>query len=122
MPVIAIVGASSDRNKFGNKAVRAYLRQGWTVHPVHPAGGEIEGCPVSTSLSEVSGPLDRIALYLPPRFGLAVLDQAAAIEHADLIVNPGAESRELLDRARELGLPVRESCAILDVGENPSTL
>ena len=40
---VAIVGASADRRKFGNKAVRAYLRQGWKVYPVNPNRDEIEG-------------------------------------------------------------------------------
>lgn len=33
---IAIVGASADRAKFGNKAVRAYAEEGWEVWPVNP--------------------------------------------------------------------------------------
>ena len=43
MPTVAILGASADRSKFGNKAVRAFLARGYTVYPVNPKGGEIEG-------------------------------------------------------------------------------
>ena len=40
---VAIIGASSNPNKFGNKAVRAFLRQGYTVYPVNPNEPEVEG-------------------------------------------------------------------------------
>jgi hypothetical protein len=122
MPSVAVIGASRDRHKFGNKAVRAYLRQGWTVHPVNPAGGEIEGQAVLRSVRELPGPVDRIALYLPPESGLDVLADIAAVEHGDFIVNPGAESAALLARAAQLGLSPQLACAILEVGVSPSSL
>ena len=104
MPSVAIVGASADRRKFGNKAVRAYQRRGWTVYPVHPALAEIEGSKAYASLRDVPAPLDRVALYLPPEVGLTVLPDLVAVPHGELFVNPGADSTELLARARELGL------------------
>lgn len=122
MPSVAIVGASSDRRKFGNKAVRAYQRQGWTVYPVHPALAEIEGSKAYASLRDVPAPLDRVALYLPPDVGLTVLPDLVAVRHRELFVNPGADSAELLRQARELGLEPIEACAIVDVGESPSRL
>ena len=122
MPSVAIVGASADRRKFGNKAVRAYQRQGWTVYPVHPALSEIEGLRAYASLREVPAPLDRVALYLPPELGLTVLPDLAAVEHGELFVNPGADSAELLRQARALGLEPIEACAIVDVGESPARL
>jgi predicted CoA-binding protein len=122
MPSVAIVGASADRRKFGNKAVRAYQRRGWTVYPVHPALAEIEGSKAYASLRDVPTPLDRVALYLPPEIGLTVLPDLVAVKHGDLYVNPGADSVELLRQARELGLEPIEACAIVEVGESPSRL
>ena len=42
-PTVAVVGASADRRKFGNKSVRAHLAQGYDVYPVNPKAGEVEG-------------------------------------------------------------------------------
>jgi uncharacterized protein len=122
MPSVAVVGASADRSKFGNKAVRAYVRQGWTVYPVHPKLAEIEGLKVYASVAELPDSVQRIALYLPPDVGLTVLPDLVRLRNAELFVNPGADSDRLIDRAHELGLEPIQACAIVDVGESPSTL
>ena len=122
MPTVAVIGASADRSKYGNKAVRAYLRQGWTVYPVHPRATEIEGLRAYSSLRDVPAPLDRVSLYLPPDTGLAVLDDLAAVPHKEFYVNPGAESPQLIARAEALGLQPIEACSIVEIGVSPSSL
>ena len=67
---VAIIGASANRNKFGNKSVRAHLKQGWEVYAVNPKGGEIEGLKVLPSVKDIPVKLDRVSLYLPPAAGL----------------------------------------------------
>jgi predicted CoA-binding protein len=120
MPSVAVIGASADRSKYGNKAVRAYLHQKWTVYPVNPHVAEVEGLKAYASLRDVKGKVDRIAIYLPPEVGLTVLEDIAATPHREFFVNPGAESAELLAAARALGLDPLQTCAILEVGESPS--
>ncbi|HOM56278.1 MAG TPA: CoA-binding protein [Candidatus Latescibacteria bacterium] len=119
MPSIAIIGASKDRAKFGNKAVRAYVRQGYTVYPVNPKEREIEGILAYPSVKSIPFPVDRVALYVPPEIGIALLPEIAGKHPAELFVNPGAESQELLDEARRLGLEPIVACAIVSVGEMP---
>lgn len=120
MPAVAVIGASTHRGKFGNKAVRAYLRQNWTVYPVHPTAAEVEGLGAYATLRDVPGGVQRIALYLPPEIGIHVLPDIAATAHEEFFVNPGAESEALLARAKELGLQPIQGCAIIEVGESPS--
>ncbi|MGQ0553882.1 MAG: CoA-binding protein [Planctomycetota bacterium] len=122
MKAVAVIGASADRSKFGNKAVRAYQRQGWTVYPVHPKLKEVEGLPAFASVRGLPGPVQRIAIYLPPELGLSVLPDIAATPHEEFFVNPGAESGPLLAAARKLGLAPLEACAIVDVGVSPASL
>ena len=69
MPSVAVIGASSAKNKFGNKAVRAYLRQNWTVYPVNPVEKVIEGLTSYASISDIEGPIDRVSLYVPASGG-----------------------------------------------------
>jgi uncharacterized protein len=119
---VAIVGASRDRTKFGNKAVRAYRGIGDRVYPIHPKETEIEGAPAFPSLRAVPESVDRIALYVPPAIGFALLEEIAEHRPVELFVNPGTGSPELLRRARELGLDPIEACSILAIGVDPAAL
>jgi len=116
---VAVLGASADRSKYSNKSVRAHQAQGWDVYPVNPKGGEIEGLKVYTSLAEIPVALDRVTMYLPPAVGVNVLDEVAAAKPREFFVNPGAESDELVDKAKSLGLDPILACSIVDLGVTP---
>ena len=120
---VAILGVSADRAKFGNKAVRAYLAQGYQVFPIHPKAQTIEGLQAYRSILEVPADrLDRTSLYLPPQIGLHVIEEIARKPVREVWLNPGAESPALIARARELGLNVIVGCSIVDIGVNPGDL
>ena len=122
MKIIAIIGASRDRNKFGNKAVRAYLKQGYTVYPVNPNQPSIEGLPAYKSIRDVPARPDRVSVYLPPAKLLTILADIAATGCDELWLNPGTESDEVLAEADRLGLNVVQACSILDIGITPAHL
>jgi acyl-CoA synthetase (NDP forming) len=107
--VVAVIGASSDRSKFGNKAVRAFARQGYTVVPIHPREQEVEGWKAYSSVLDVPGAIDMATMYLPPALGERVLEDLAK-----------KDSPALVDRARELGLKTMVACSILGIGESPA--
>jgi hypothetical protein len=121
MPTIAILGASTDRSKFGNKAVRAFVARGYDVYPVNPKADEIEGLKAYPSLAAIPADvkLDRISLYLPPAVGLKVLAEIAARGCGELWLNPGSESDELVAAADAQGLSVVQACSIVDIGMSP---
>ena len=120
---VAVLGASSDRSKFGNQSVRAHMQQGYTVFPINPKGGEIEGLQVYLSLSDVPvKPLQRISVYLPPAIGIRVLEEIAEGGCEELYLNPGTTSEELLAKAETLGLEPIQACSIVDLGMRPSDL
>jgi uncharacterized protein len=123
MTSVAILGASSDRSKYGNKSVRAHQQMGYTVYPVNPKGGEIEGLQVYRSLDEVPpGKLDRISVYLPPAVGINALADIAKRGCAELWLNPGSDSPEVMEKAHALGLNVVQACSIVDLGISPRAL
>jgi uncharacterized protein len=115
--VVAIVGASSDRRKFGNRAVRTFLRQGYDVKPVNPHERSIEGLTVYPTIADVPGPVDIVSIYVPPEIGIGLLDAIAAKQPREIWVNPGAESPALVARAAALGLAPILACSIIGLGD-----
>ncbi|MFO0915828.1 MAG: CoA-binding protein [Pirellulales bacterium] len=119
-PTVAIVGASPDRSKYGNKSVRAHLAQGYTVYPVNPRGGEIEGLTVYKSLRDIPvARLNRISMYVGPDRGLELLDDIAAKGCDELWMNPGSYDDRLLTEARQRGLDPIVGCSIIDLHVSP---
>jgi predicted CoA-binding protein len=119
-PTVAILGASSDRQKFGNKSVRAHLAQGYTVYPINPKETEIEGLKAYKTLADLPvKSLDRISVYLPPPIGIKMLPDIQAANAKEVWFNPGAESDELVKAAYEHGIDPIIACSIVDIGEMP---
>jgi predicted CoA-binding protein len=117
--VVAVIGASSNRRKFGNRAVRAFQQQGYTVVPINPHEAEVEGLKTYASVLEVPGTIDMVSLYVPPEIGLEVIDEIARKGIAEVWLNPGAESDALIARARALQIQPIVACSIVAVGANP---
>jgi uncharacterized protein len=120
--VVAIIGASNDRQKFGNKALRAYRQQGYTVVPINPGEVEVEGIKAYASVLDVPGPIDMASFYVPPEVGERVIEEVARKQIPEVWLNPGADSDRLVARARSLSLNAIVACSIVAVGKNPYAL
>lgn len=117
---IIIVGASSDRSRFSNRAVRAYRDLGWTVYPVHPRETAVEGLTCYASVSAIPAQAAWMSLYVPAIAGSKVVEEAPAKGVREIYVNPGAGSPELVEKIRSLGMNPIEACSIVAVGRRPS--
>ena len=119
MRVVAVIGASNDRRKYGNKALRAFRAQGYTVVPINPHEAQIEGERAYPSVLDYPGPIDEATLYVQPEVGVAVMDDLAAKQVPMIWLNPGVDTAEVVSRARSLGLTPTVACSILGVGQSP---
>ena len=120
--VVAVIGASNDRRKFGNRAVRAYREQGYAVIPINPHETEVEGLKAYASILDVPGTVDMASLYVHPEIGEQIIADVAAKGVSEVWLNPGAESDELIVRAKSLGLKPIVACSIVAIGQNPYNL
>ena len=117
--VVAVIGASADRQKFGNRAVRAFRRQGYTVVPINPHETEVEGLKAYPSVLSVPASIDMATFYVPPDVGEQVMVEVAKKRIPEVWLNPGSESDELVRLARSLKIDPILACSIIAIGENP---
>jgi len=122
MKTIAIIGASNDRRKYGNKAVRAFGQQGYEVFPVNPNEETIEGLRAFKRIADVPVRPLMVSVYLSPATTLKLLPDIAAKGCDEVWLNPGTESNEVLAEAARLQLNVIQACSIVGVGVSPESL
>lgn len=117
---VAVVGASSDRRKFGNKALRAFQAEGHRVIPINPHESAIEGIRAYASVLDVPDPIDIATVYVQPEVGVRLLPEFERKRIPEIWINPGAESAALLAEATRLKLHVITACSIVAIGRDPS--
>ncbi|MBM3991415.1 MAG: CoA-binding protein [Planctomycetes bacterium] len=114
----AVVGASLDRSKYGNKVLRCYLQHARSVHVVHPSERAIEGVSCVASIAELPEGVHGLSLITPP----AITERAVAAALAKGIrrfwMQPGAESAAAISAARAAGASVIAGgpCLLVSLG------
>jgi uncharacterized protein len=116
---VAVIGASHSRHKYGNKALRAFEQQGFTVIAINPNETEVEGHKTYRSVLDVPGPIDMATVYVPPDVGIKVIEELARKQVPEVWLNPGADGDEVVARARQLGLNTIQACSIIGIGDHP---
>ncbi len=119
---IAIIGAVNDRTRYSNKAVRAYRKKGYQVYPISIRDDSVEGLKAYPSIRDVPGQVDAASLYVNPEIGIGLMEDIAAKGVELLFVNPGADSPELMTKARELDLNPILACSIMSLGLDPEEM
>jgi predicted CoA-binding protein len=120
--VVAVIGASNNRQKFGNRAVRAFQQEGYTVIPINPHEAEVEGLRAYASVLDVPGAIDMASVYVPPEVGERVMEEIAQKRIPEVWLNPGADGDRVIARARALQIMPIVACSIIAIGQNPYAL
>ena len=102
----AVVGASKDRAKYGNKVLRAYLQSNREAVPVNPGQDEIEGLKAYGDLASVPDEIDGVSIITPPTVTEKVVEQAIARGIKHIWMQPGAESPAAIESAQRAGANV----------------
>ena len=117
---VAVVGASSNRTKFGNKALRAFLAEGYHVVAINPNESEVEGLKTYASVLDVPGPIDMATVYVQPDVTLRLLDEFAQKGIPEIWINPGAEDDAVMADAHRRKLNAVFACSIIGIGRSPA--
>ena len=112
--VWAVVGASQDRSKFGYKVFDTLRRAGYTVYPVNPKGGELDGVEVYPSLADLPETPEVVDLVVPPAVTEQVVQEMHRLGLQRVWMQPGSESRAAIRYCEENGLQaVYDACAMV---------
>ena len=114
----AVVGASRDRSKYGNKVLRAYLQQGRTVYPINPHADEVEGIAAYPDLSSLPEPMQGISIITQPEVTELVIAEAERLGISHIWMQPGSESEAALMQAQAFDMNVIAGgpCALVVLG------
>jgi uncharacterized protein len=102
----AVAGASRDRRKYGNKVLRAYLQRNRAVHPINPNAEMVEGLVALSDLASLSETVHGVSIVTPPRVTEQIVMQAAGLGIRHLWMQPGSDSDEAIELARQAGMNV----------------
>ena len=91
-PAFGVVGASSDRNKYGNKVLRCYLQNIRTAIPVNPNASTIEGIEAAASVAELPDAVRSLSIITPPAVTLHIIEAAIEKGIKNVWMQPGAEA------------------------------
>ena len=119
MPTAVVLGASSNRSKFGNKAVRAFQKAGWTVIPVNPKETMIEGIRCVMDLGAVPSHPEVLSVYLQPRIVADLAGAIAALAPAEVWLNPGTSNSQVVEALARHSLELVHDCTLVRLGMLP---
>jgi predicted CoA-binding protein len=113
--LFAVVGASSDRDKYGNIVFRALRDSGRDTTPIHPKAEQIEGTRAYPTLAEAPQRPEAISIVTRPEVTRDIIDQALKLGVKYVWMQPGAEDTLASQRARDAGMTVIDdgSCILV---------
>lgn len=94
---IAVVGASANPDKFGNKIMINLINRGFNVFPINPRGGKILNRDVYTSLDDLSKDVELLDIVTPPDISMDILKKANDLDFKKVWLQPGSENEEIIE-------------------------
>jgi len=110
---VVVLGASPKPVRYAYQAVKLLKDKGYRVIPVHPKAERIEQLPVVHSLALIREPVDTLTLYIGPTRIRAQVAAIVELRPGRVIINPGAESRELELALRNARIPFEHACTLV---------
>jgi predicted CoA-binding protein len=101
-----VAGASTNRDKYGNKCLRCFLQNNMKAVPINPRAEIIEGQACVASVSDLPPEVKSLSIITPPKITEQVVEEAIAKGIENIWMQPGAESPKAVDRCEETGINV----------------
>jgi predicted CoA-binding protein len=112
-PVIAIVGATDNPAKYGNRIYRDLKGKGYRVYPVNPTRDTIDGDPAYADLADLPETPDIVNYVVPPPRTLRLLKRAKELGLTRVWVQPGAENADVMAYLNDNGFDYLANACIM---------
>ena len=111
----AIIGASSNLEKYGYKVLKDLHDAGYKVIPVNPKGGEILGLSVRVSLEKISETIDVVVFITQPKIVEKILPKVHKMGIKKVWFQPGSESEESINFCEQNKIEyIAHACVMID--------
>ena len=118
----AVVGATNDREKFGNKVFRAYLEKSYKAVPINKKQTSIEDVSCVSDLTALCSTEDAsqigVSIITPPGVTKLILEEGYRLGIREFLVQPGTIDRETIDfiDSNMFGARVIKGCVLVELG------
>ena len=109
-----VVGDVANPAKYANKILNRFTNQGYNVTGVNPRGNVDE---VYKSLSDVPYKIEALDLCINPVAGLEIVKEAKDLGIKHILIQPGAESKEIIDYCKQNEINAIEGCALIELSQ-----
>ena len=93
----AIAGSFRNETKYAYRIFKKLKEKGYTVFPVNPRGGEIEGSKCYPNIKDIPGDIDVVNIVTPPKVTRNIVKDCKEIGVTRVWLQPGAEDKEAID-------------------------
>ena len=107
-----VIGASENKQRYSNLAVRKLLAHDHPVVAIGRRPGMIENIEIITEHVPMND-IDTVTLYLKPTNQKPYYDYILSLKPRRIIFNPGAENEELELMAKNNGIKTLEACTLV---------
>ena len=113
-----VAGASTNREKYGNKVLRCFLQNGREAIPVNPREAVVEGQAAVPSVASLPDRVKALSIITPPAVTEQIVEEAIARGIQHIWMQPGAQSPEAVARAEQAGINAIAdgSCLLVSLG------
>lgn len=110
---VAVLGASSNPDRYSYKAVKMLGEYGHKAFPVHPSQKPVDDQKCYAKLADIGEKIDTITVYLGEKNSTPIIDEIISVHPRRVILNPGAENNVLEQKCKDAGIAVQHACTLV---------
>jgi predicted CoA-binding protein len=107
-----IIGASTKRMRYSNRAIRRLLEHGHSVVGIGKSGGNVSGVEVNNEMVH-DNDFDTVSLYINRHIQPEYYDYIVSLNPKRVIFNPGTENTEFYEILKDNNIEVEIACTLV---------